>query len=122
MDTSIQTDLDHDLAALKARAADYEAQHKVLARVDWPAGVRVAVNFTADFDTMLLRRLLNEPPSQLAKGEFGGRVAVDDVGRGAVLGAVHSHVERGVLGVREAARHPQIGKRVVPAPNTGGPR
>ena len=37
-------------------------------------------------------------------GEFGGRVAVDDIGRGPVLGAVHSHVERGVLGVREAAR------------------
>ena len=25
---------------------------------------------------MLLRRLLNEPPMQLAKGEFGGRVGV----------------------------------------------
>jgi peptidoglycan-N-acetylglucosamine deacetylase len=31
----------------------------------------IAVNFTADFDTMLRRRLLNEPPMQLAKGEFG---------------------------------------------------
>ena len=36
-------------------------------------------------------------------GEFGGRVAVDDVGGGAVLAAVHPHVERGVLGVGEAA-------------------
>jgi hypothetical protein len=36
--------------------------------------VRIAVNFTADFDAMLLRRLFNEPPMQLAKGEFGGRV------------------------------------------------
>ena len=42
----------------------------------WPQGVRLAVNFTADFDTMLLRRLLNEPPQQLAKGEFGGRVGI----------------------------------------------
>ena len=25
---------------------------------------------------MLLRRLLNEPPMQLAKGEFGGRVGI----------------------------------------------
>ena len=38
--------------------------------------MRLAVNFTADFDTMLLRRLLNEPPQQLAKGEFGGRVGI----------------------------------------------
>ena len=34
------------------------------------------MNFTADFDAMLLRRLLNEPPMQLAKGEFGGRVGI----------------------------------------------
>ena len=45
-------------------------------RSTWPQGVRIAVNFTADFDTMLLRRLLNEPPQQLAKGEFGGRVGI----------------------------------------------
>ena len=34
------------------------------------------MNFTADFDAMLLRRVLNEPPMQLAKGEFGGRVGI----------------------------------------------
>ncbi|HSI02069.1 MAG TPA: polysaccharide deacetylase family protein [Reyranella sp.] len=76
MDTRVTTDLDRDIAALKARAADYGARHKVIDKVEWPAGVRVAVNFTADFDTMLLRRLLNEPPQQLAKGEFGGRVGI----------------------------------------------
>ena len=38
--------------------------------------MRIAVNFTLDFDSMLLRRLLNEPPMQLAKGEFGGRVGI----------------------------------------------
>ncbi|WP_237401159.1 polysaccharide deacetylase family protein [Rhodovulum sulfidophilum] len=31
---------------------------------------------TLDFDAMLLRRLLNEPWGQKAKGEFGGRVGV----------------------------------------------
>ena len=36
----------------------------------------MAVNFTADFDAMLLRRLMHEPPMQLAKGEFGGRVGI----------------------------------------------
>src|SRR6476646_3574697 len=74
--TGVADGLDRDIAALKARAADYGARHKVIDRVGWPAGVRLAVNFTADFDTMLLRRLLNEPPQQLAKGEFGGRVGI----------------------------------------------
>jgi peptidoglycan/xylan/chitin deacetylase (PgdA/CDA1 family) len=36
----------------------------------------MAVNFTCDFDAMLLRRVLNEPPMQLAQGEFGGRVGI----------------------------------------------
>ncbi len=68
--------LDQELAALGAKAADYAARHQVIDRITWPNGARVAVNFTADFDAMLLRRLLNEPPMQLAKGEFGGRVGI----------------------------------------------
>ena len=78
MDTStdIADALDRDLAALKAGAADYEARHRVLDTITWPGGARIAVNFTADFDAMLLRRVLNEPPMQLAKGEFGGRVGI----------------------------------------------
>ena len=74
--TDIADGFDRDIAALKARAADYGAQHKVIDGIKWPNGARIAVNFTADFDTMLLRRLLNEPPQQLAKGEFGGRVGI----------------------------------------------
>lgn len=42
----------------------------------YPDGVRIAVNFTLDFDAMLFRRLLNEPWGQKAKGEFGGRVGI----------------------------------------------
>lgn len=42
----------------------------------WPDGVKTVVNFTLDFDAMLLRRLLNEPWGQRAKGEFGGRVGI----------------------------------------------
>ena len=57
MDTAIANELDQDLATLKAKAADYRARHKVIDKVEWPQGVRLAVNFTADFDTMLLRRL-----------------------------------------------------------------
>ena len=58
MDTTITDGLDRDIAALKAKAADYGAQHKVIDGITWPNGARLAVNFTADFDTMLLRRLL----------------------------------------------------------------
>ena len=78
MDTSTElaNGLDRDLAALKAKAADYGARHHVVEKCRWPQGVRIAVNFTADFDAMLLRRVLNEPPMQLAKGEFGGRVGI----------------------------------------------
>ena len=78
MDTSTgsASDLDRDIAALKSGAAKADASHRRIPRVDWPEGVRMAVNFTADFDAMLLRRLFNEPPSQLAKGEFGGRVGI----------------------------------------------
>src|SRR3954454_17813774 len=78
MDTTpeIADGLDREIAALKARAADYGTQHKVIDKVTWPNGARIAVNVTADFDTMLLRRLLTEPPQQLAKGEFGGRVGI----------------------------------------------
>ena len=57
----------------------YRADMATYARVGpiaWPAGHRIAVNFTADFDAMLLRRLNNEPAEQLAKGEFGGRVGI----------------------------------------------
>jgi len=78
MDTStdIVTRLDQNIAALKAKAADFDARHQLIEKVTWPQGVRIAVNFTADFDAMLLRRLANETPMQLAKGEFGGRVGI----------------------------------------------
>jgi len=78
MDTSTElaTGLDRDISALKARATDYGARHRLIENCGWPKGMRMAVNFTADFDAMLLRRLLNEPPMQLAKGEFGGRVGI----------------------------------------------
>jgi peptidoglycan-N-acetylglucosamine deacetylase len=73
---STVAELDQDIAALKAKAAEYGARHSIVEQVEWPQGTRLAVNVTADFDAMLLRRVLNEPPSQLAKGEFGGRVGI----------------------------------------------
>ena len=70
------TDLDQELAELRSAANAYAARHQFIPDLTWPEGVRIAVNFTCDFDAMLLRRLLNEPPMQLAKGEFGGRVGI----------------------------------------------
>ena len=68
--------LSQEIAGLKAVAQGYAARHQRIENLAWPAGKRIAVNFTADFDAMLLRRLNNEPPMQLAKGEFGGRVGI----------------------------------------------
>jgi peptidoglycan/xylan/chitin deacetylase (PgdA/CDA1 family) len=68
--------LDRELEDLRDAAGAHAAQHRFIPEFHYPPGVRIAVNFTLDFDSMLLRRLLNEPPMQLAKGEFGGRVGI----------------------------------------------
>lgn len=68
--------LEAELQELDAAAARHRARHEPIHDPAWPDGARIAVNFTADFDAMLLRRLMNEPPLQLAKGEFGGRVGI----------------------------------------------
>jgi len=70
------SDLQRELDELTAAAHAFDAQHQPIADLRYPPGTRIAVNFTADFDAMLLRRLMNEPPMQLAKGEFGGRVGI----------------------------------------------
>ncbi|SEK17270.1 MULTISPECIES: polysaccharide deacetylase family protein [unclassified Variovorax] len=63
-----------ELLALQEAASIESARHEFIADFRWPEGVRVAVNFTCDYDAMLLRRVFEEPALQLAKGEFGGRV------------------------------------------------
>ena len=68
--------LDQQIATLCETAQHYDSRHQLIPNFACPPGTRIAVNFTADFDAMLLRRLLNEPPMQLAKGEFGGRVGI----------------------------------------------
>jgi peptidoglycan/xylan/chitin deacetylase (PgdA/CDA1 family) len=72
----MDSELSRDVAAISEAAALYAVAHTRIAKISYPPGVQIAVNFTADFDTMLLRRLMNEPPGQLAKGEFGGRVGI----------------------------------------------
>ena len=60
------TALANEVEQLKAAALGYEARHLPIATFILPPGVRMAVNFTLDFDAMLARRLANEPPMQLA--------------------------------------------------------
>src|SRR6476469_3411746 len=68
--------LREEITSLREAAQDWTARCQRIDTLTWPNGMRIAVNFTADFDAMLLRRLHNEPPMQLAKGEFGGRVGI----------------------------------------------
>ena len=70
------TALEDEIAGLVQVAHAYARRHERITNLTWPDGARIAVNFTLDFDAMLLRRLFNEPPMQLAKGEFGGRVGI----------------------------------------------
>lgn len=65
-----------ELQELRHAAENQNARHMHLETFTYPPGTRIAINLTVDFDAMLLRRLSNEPPTQLAKGEFGGRVGI----------------------------------------------
>jgi hypothetical protein len=67
--------LEQELADLCAVAQRYDARHQLIPNLTWPDGARIAVNMTADFDAMLLRRLLNEPPMQLARASSAGASA-----------------------------------------------
>jgi peptidoglycan/xylan/chitin deacetylase (PgdA/CDA1 family) len=72
----VTSELSRDVEALEAAARAYGGRHRFIADWAWPTGVQIAVNFTCDFDAMLFRRVLNEPPMQRAQGEFGGRVGI----------------------------------------------
>ncbi|MGN6536236.1 MAG: polysaccharide deacetylase family protein [Mesorhizobium sp.] len=71
-----QPDALADLEDVRKAARLYDRRHIDIKGFEYPEGKRIAVNFTLDFDAMLLRRLWNEPPLQLSKGEFGGRVGI----------------------------------------------
>jgi len=65
-----------EIETLESAAQAYDGRHEFIEDFGYPDGVRIAVNFTCDFDAMLLRRVFEEPPMQLAQGEFGGRVGI----------------------------------------------
>jgi len=53
--------------------------HSKFCRIEnfkYPEEIRLAVNFTIDFDAQLNRKLKNEPVMELTQGEFGGRVGI----------------------------------------------
>ncbi|MDV3129899.1 polysaccharide deacetylase family protein [Mycobacterium sp. 21AC1] len=76
MNSQSGSDRELDPHALRQAAAANARCIETIRGFPRPEGTQIAVNFTADFDAMLLRRLLDEPQLQLAKGEFGGRVGV----------------------------------------------
>lgn len=75
-ESSTRQEQGSDWSQWSAAVRETEACHELIDDFAYPEGVRIAVNFTADFDAMLFRRALNEPPMQKAKGEFGGRVGI----------------------------------------------
>lgn len=52
------------------------SRHFPIENFEYPEGIRLAVNFTIDYDAQLNRRLKNEPAMELTQGEFGGRVGI----------------------------------------------
>lgn len=68
--------VDKEFIETQQAATDYASRHHLIEQLAWPDGARIAVNMTADFDAMLLRRVHDEPIMQMAKGEFGGRVGI----------------------------------------------
>jgi len=73
---SANPELLREIETLEAAARAYDSRHEFIDGFGYPDGIRIAVNFTCDFDAMLLRRVFEEPPMQLAQGEFGGRVGI----------------------------------------------
>jgi len=77
MDTSTElaNGLDRDLAALNAKAPT-SARPPGHRNAAGPPATRIAVNFTADFDAMLLRRVAERGRPSARQGDFGWLVGI----------------------------------------------
>jgi peptidoglycan/xylan/chitin deacetylase (PgdA/CDA1 family) len=62
--------------ALDNLLAVLPAEQSYIDDFKYPEGIRMAVTFTVDFDAMLARKLMQDPPLAVTKGEFGGRVGI----------------------------------------------
>jgi peptidoglycan-N-acetylglucosamine deacetylase len=75
----IQNDIaikDKPLADTSGLAERIFTKNFTIKNFEYPKGIRLAVNFTIDYDAQLNRKLKNEPVMELSKGEFGGRVGI----------------------------------------------
>jgi hypothetical protein len=70
------TDLDQQLREVQSAAYTYAGRHQFIRTSPGPKVPALRSTSPAISTQCLLRRLLNEPPMQLAKGEFGGRVGI----------------------------------------------
>jgi peptidoglycan/xylan/chitin deacetylase (PgdA/CDA1 family) len=61
--------------ARPAASKDFPA-YVYIKNFHYPKGIRMAINFTINFDAQLLRKLKNEPIMEVTRGEFGGRVGI----------------------------------------------
>lgn len=73
-----ETDIDvaDDLAGIKTAIMRSYSKCSRIDNFEYPEGIRLAVNFTINYDAQLTRRLKKEPVMELTMGEFGGRVGV----------------------------------------------
>jgi hypothetical protein len=68
--------LRQEIEALDSAVRAYDARYESMEDFVNPEGIRIAVYFICDFDAMLLRRVFEEPPMQLAQGEYVRRVGI----------------------------------------------
>ena len=69
----------HAIGSISVNAGALQKPHSEylhIEKFEYPDGIRLAINFTIDFDAQLNRRLKNEPVMELTQGEFGGRVGI----------------------------------------------
>jgi len=71
-----ETTVKDDFTELKSASKRFQSTYARIENFTYPEGVQLAVNFEIHFDAQLRRRYNNEPPMQIAQGEFGGRVGI----------------------------------------------
>jgi peptidoglycan/xylan/chitin deacetylase (PgdA/CDA1 family) len=65
-----------DFAGTKTASVKYRSKYSRIENFEYPEGIRLAVNFTINYDAQLTRRLNKEPIMEVTQGEFGGRVGI----------------------------------------------
>ena len=66
----------NDPAEIEAESLKYPFKYSRIENFEYPAGIRLAVNFSVNYDAKLTRRIKNEPIMGITQGEFGARVGI----------------------------------------------